>query len=80
MFLKRGDFCMLAQWTGDLVGRMHINRITAKELAQHMGLRHEYVSAVLNGRRTPAGAEARFKAALDELITLRAECSTEIVR
>lgn len=71
---------MPEKWTGELVGRMHVNRITAKELAQHMGLRHEYVSAVLNGKRSPSGAEERFVQALDEIIALRAECSTERVR
>lgn len=71
---------MLAQWTGEVVGKMHIYGVTAKELARHLGYHEKYVSAVLNGKRSPEGAEIGFKAALDEIIALRAECSTERVR
>ena len=59
---------MPAKWTGDVVGKMHLHRITIKALAEHMGISDNYVTMVLNGRRKPAGAEQRFKAALDALI------------
>ena len=62
---------MPEKWTGELVGRMHINCITIKELAKHMGIRLEYASMVLNGRRSPSGARERFTQALDELIALK---------
>ncbi len=62
---------MLAQWTGDIVGKMHIHGITAKELALHLGCHEKYVSAVLNGRKTPAHAEEQYTKALDELIAER---------
>lgn len=62
---------MLAQWTGELVGRMHNARITAKQLAEKMGKNPKYVSQVLNGHYIPKTAEAEFNAALDELIAER---------
>ncbi len=60
---------MLAQWTADLVGQMHKHKISKTQLADHMGVTREYVSMVLNGHRDPAGAEQRFRAAVDELIS-----------
>lgn len=61
---------MLAQWIADLVGQMHKHRISMKQLADYMGLSREYVSMVLNGHREPAGAENKFRQAVDELISL----------
>ena len=41
---------MPAQWTGELVGKMHNAGVTAKQLAAEMGKNPKYVSQVLNGR------------------------------
>ena len=62
---------MPAQWTGEIVGKMHINGITIKALATHMNMTHEYVGKVLSGKAAPKDAERRFTAALDELIKER---------
>ncbi len=62
---------MTAQWVGEIVGKLHIARIAHKELAEQMGVTSVYVSMVLNGKRTPKGAEARFNAALDELLAAK---------
>lgn len=59
---------MPAQWTGDVVGQMHLYRITKRELADGLGVTPEYVSMVLNGHREPSGAEERFRGALAQLI------------
>lgn len=59
---------MPERWTGDIVGKMHINRISYESLAKQLGCTKSYVSMVLNGSRHPAGAEQKFSAALDELI------------
>ena len=64
---------MLAQWTADLVGKMHKFKISKKSLAQHLGVTPEYVSMVLNGHREPSGAEDKFTTAVDELILLAQE-------
>ena len=59
---------MLAQWIGDVIGEMHIHRIPKSSLAEELGVTREYVSMVLNGQRSPVGAEDRFRAALARLI------------
>lgn len=60
---------MPAQWTADIVGKMHIAGITAKELATHLHYNPKYVSAVLNGKREPRNAEQVFRKGLEELIS-----------
>lgn len=58
---------MPAQWTAEVIGKMHLHHITAKRLSAHLGYHPKYVSAVLNGRRTPQNAEEVFRRAVDEL-------------
>lgn len=58
---------MPAQWTGEVVGRMHIYRITNRMLANRLGCTESWVSTVLNGGREPKGAEERFRQAVEEL-------------
>ncbi len=62
---------MPAQWTGDLVGKLHNAGFKKKDLAAKLGLHEKYVSAVLNGHEEPCNAEARFNAALDELLAAK---------
>jgi AraC-like DNA-binding protein len=59
---------MPAQWTGEIIGKMHLNNITAKELSAQLGYNPKYVSTVFNGHRNPKKAEQKFRQALDELI------------
>lgn len=60
---------MPEKWTGDVVGAMHVAGITAKQLAHKMGVNEKYLSAVLNSKKNPKGAEDKCKAALSELLT-----------
>lgn len=62
---------MAAQWTGEVVGKMHLNGITIKALAAHLGYSHEYTGKVLSGKRTPSNAEQTFRKAVEELIAAR---------
>lgn len=62
---------MPAQWTADIIGEMHMNKVAKKQLATEMGVTPEYVSMVLNGHRDPPGAEARFREALGRIIRNR---------
>lgn len=64
---------MPEKWTGTIVGEMHINCITYDELAKKLGYTKAYISMVLNGSRHPAGAEQKFRKALDELIQKKVE-------
>jgi DNA transposition AAA+ family ATPase len=59
---------MLAQWIGDFVGRMHLNRVTITQISKEMGVSREYLSMVLNGHREPKGIEKRMSDALDSII------------
>lgn len=62
---------MLAQWTGDVVGKMHIYGITAKELADAAGWNPKYLSAVLNEKKKPKAAQAYITGCLDKIISER---------
>jgi transcriptional regulator with XRE-family HTH domain len=59
---------MLAQWIGEVVGKMHRHKISKTQLAEHLGVTREYVSMVLNGHREPAGAQEKFEAAVNQII------------
>lgn len=62
---------MPAQWTGELIGKMHNVKVSQSDLARKLGITNRYVCMVLNGKRAPKDAEQRFTAALDELIKER---------
>lgn len=62
---------MPKKWTGDLVGLMHLHRITNTMLGAELGVTDRYVSMVLNGHRDPPDAEERFRAAIEKLIAQR---------
>lgn len=59
---------MPAQWTAQLIGEMHLNGITKKQLAEEAGIRPEYVSMLLNGRREPRNAERMLRNAFERLL------------
>ena len=58
---------MPAQWTADVVGEMHLHKITAIQLAEKIGWHPKYLSAVLNGKREPKHAEIVVRNAIQEL-------------
>lgn len=65
LFLRKEvENCMPAQWTAELIGEMHLKRITGLMLAEEVGWHPKYLSAVLNGHREPKNAEATLRAAL----------------
>ena len=64
---------MPAQWTGEVVGKLHNNGITAKDLAAYLGLNPRYVSTILNGKRNPKNAEKKFREGLDNMLRERKE-------
>lgn len=59
---------MPAQWTGELIGEMHLKGITAKQPAAKVGWHEKYLSAVMNGHKEPKGAEKKLRAALERLV------------
>jgi len=60
---------MLEQWTGDVVGKMHVHGVTVKQLAIHMGVRPEYLSKLLSGSRKTKNAEKMIRTALQDLLS-----------
>lgn len=64
---------MSENWTADVVGRMHVARITGQMLAKECGYSAAYVSSVLNGKRGTEETKENILAALDRL---EAKCST----
>ena len=58
----------MEQWMGDAVGKMHVNKITQTQLANHLGVSGDYVSMILNGKKVPKGAKERIMGAIDEII------------
>lgn len=62
---------MPAQWTGTIIGQMHTEEISAKELAAEVEWNPKYLSQVLNSRVNPKGAEEKLTAALDRIIQRR---------
>ena len=60
---------MPAQWTADIIGEMHLKGVTHKKLAEAIGWHPKYLSAVLNGKKTPASAESKLRSALNRLVS-----------
>lgn len=59
---------MIAQWTGDVIGEMHVAGVSMKQLAEELGWNVKYLSAVLNCRREPKNAEQKVRAALSAIV------------
>ena len=62
---------MPEKWTGQLIGRMHNERITYEQLANEMGVNKAYISMILNGKRNPSNVQKRMEDALDSVIDRR---------
>ena len=59
---------MPAQWTAEIVGKMHLHGVTAKQIAKELDWHPKYLSQVLNGHKEPTNAENKVKQALEQLI------------
>ena len=58
----------MANWISEVVGKMHVNKITNLQLAKKLGVTPEYVSMILNEKKSPKGAEAKITQAVEEII------------
>jgi predicted urease superfamily metal-dependent hydrolase len=58
---------MPEQWTGDVVGELHLANISMEQLADEVGWHPKYLSAVMNGHRKPKDAEQKVRDALERL-------------
>lgn len=62
---------MPEKWTGKLVGKMHIERVTCDDLATELGVTRPYISMILNGHRKPDGIQDRMEAAFESVVSKR---------
>lgn len=62
---------MPEQWTGILIGEMHNAKVYHTDLAEELNCSRGYVSMILNGTRSPAGAKERFRAAFERVLEKR---------
>ena len=58
---------MAERWTAEIVAKLHLHRITRRELADELGVTAQYVTMVLNGNKTSAGMEERMAKAIDNI-------------
>ena len=67
---------MTQEWTGRVVGMLHTYRITQVELANELGVTAQYVSMVLNGKKSSKGIQARMEGAIQAIVNRRNAAST----
>lgn len=60
----------MEEWVAVAVGKMHINKIRNIDLAKHMGVTVQYVSEILNSKKSPKGIGDRVLKAIDEIIEM----------
>ena len=58
-------------WVGDAFRLMKLNRIKQKEIADRIGVRGDYLNALLNGRKKTKTAREKIMAAISEIIAER---------
>lgn len=62
---------MPEKWTGELIGKMHNERVAIKDIADEMGCSYAYVSMILCGKRKPSGAQEKLEAAFETVVAKR---------
>jgi plasmid maintenance system antidote protein VapI len=62
---------MVEEWTGRIVGLLHTHRIMKAELATEMGVTPQYVSMVLNGKKSVSGIDERMESAIQAIVDRR---------
>jgi plasmid maintenance system antidote protein VapI len=65
------------KWTGQVLGKMHINGIRAGDVAQEMGVSRPRVSQILNGENVQVETRQRLESAVDAIIEKRKRGETD---
>ena len=60
-----------AEWTGDLVGKMHVNKVRRSDLAEQLNVSEAYISMLLNSKRTTKGAQTKLENAYESVLAKR---------
>lgn len=55
-------------WIAEVVGKMHIHRITQEAVAKRVGVRREHICKVLGGKESGAKLKDKILTAVDDLI------------
>ena len=55
-------------WIAEVVGKMHIHRITQEAVAERVGVRREHICKVLGGKENGAKLKDKILTAVDDLI------------
>ncbi len=69
---------MLAQWMESFFGKKRAYKVKDAEIAAEVGWHPKYLSAVLNGHKTPKGAEEKLTAALDRIIERKSALTSDV--
>ena len=56
------------KWTGDIIGIMHCNKITRKDVADEIGVTKAYITMILNGKRYVPAMQNKIVNAVNTLI------------
>ena len=64
---------MAEQWTAEIVAKLHLQGITRRELADELGVTAQYVTMVLNGKKSSAGMEERMTKAISDIVERRSK-------
>ena len=67
----------MEQWTGDLVGKMHNEKIRLEDVALDLGVTKAYVSMLLNCKRKPKDAREKLEHAVEEIIRRKNEACAD---
>ena len=57
----------MAKWIEKAVGMMHTNKITNKDIAAKLGVTPEYISMILNEKKTPKNAQQDVLSAIEAI-------------
>ena len=58
-------------WIAEVVGKMHIHRITQEALAERVGVRREHICKVLGGKESGVKLKDKILTAVDEMIEMK---------
>lgn len=63
----------MENWIATAAGLMHINRVSNIELAKELNVTPQYISAILNGKKSPKGVEQRIMTAIENVVSKRTD-------
>lgn len=59
------------KWTGKLLGDMHVNNVTNRDLANELGVTEQYISMIMHSKRSAKNGKERLEAAYHSILERR---------